>query len=884
MKGPFPARLAVGLAACFVPASYRERFREEWLSELWHLREERAPKSKVVARTLGVFQDAVETRRLVPGANERRGKTMGLRDVRLALRSFGTRPGWTFFVLLTLTVGIGANVAIFSLVRAVLLRPLRYAEPDRLVKIQGLTLATGAPSNISPASFYDFAEHTEVFESMGAHGWVGFFTVSGDLEPERVAGSSVTAGFFETLGVRPELGRLFEEGDDRPGAPLTVVITHAFWQTRLAGSPRALGKSIRVNAEPREIVGVLPADYSHPEPNPEREPLLYTLYQFDRSDLSQTGRFIRALGRLREGRSLDEGRAELVAFARRLELDDAESNTGRGVYVASLKEAIVAGSRRGLLVLYGAVGAVLLIVCANLANLQLAQGVVRQRALAIQSALGAGRAQLVRQLLVESWLLSMAGGILGLALAVSARGLLAQRAIPRAVEVDFDWTALGFAVLLSSLTAIVFGLAPAWALASKNLRSVLLEGGSRGASARTDARRILIGVEVALSLVLLVAAGLLTRSLMELRSVTPGFRSDRVLTLSMSLPLARYAEGEQIPFYERLYERIRSLPGVLAVGGTNILPLTDNYSTDAFQIEARPVPMGERPGAEARSVSPGYFEAMGIPLLRGRLFDERDKAGAARVVVVSESMAKTFWPGEDPLGARITYNRGTPEEEQRDVGGVGSREIVGIVGDVKHLDLGEESIPMFYTPQPQEPSFHTMTLVVRSSAPADSLASGVARELAALDSEIPLYSVRSLSEVLERSVSEERFRVRLLGLFALVALALAALGVYAVMGLAVAQREREIGIRMALGARAKDVVEMLVFESMKPVLWGIAAGGAGALLLSRALATLLFRIAPSDPATFATVAAILGATALVAALLPTLRAARVDPVTTLRSD
>jgi len=885
VRSPVLARIAVRVAGIAVPAFYRERFREEWLSELWHLREEGAASSKLVGRTLGVFRDALETRRMLPDGTARgRRNLVGFRDARLALRSFAKRPGWTFFVLATLTVGIGANIAIFSLVQAVLLQPLRYLEPDRLVKIRGLTLASGQPGNISPGEFYDFAERTQVFESMGAHGWVDFFTVTGDREPERVAGSRVTAGFFETLRVRPALGRVFTGEDDRPGAPLTVVVAYSFWQSRLGGSPAVLGKSIRVNAEPREIVGVLPADYTHPEPNPDREPVLYTLYQFDRADLSQSGRFIRAVGRLRDGRSVEEGRAELVAVARRRAQDDPESNTGRGAYVVDLKEAIVAGSRKSLLVLYGAVGAVLLIVCVNLANLQLAQGVVRQKALAIQSALGAGRAALVRQLLTESWILSMAGGFLGLLLAAAARGFLAQRAIPRAVEIDFDWTVLAFALVLSSLTAIVFGFAPALSLASRNLRGVLLEGGGRGASARSDARRILIGVEVALSLMLLVAAGLLVRSLGELRSVAPGFHAERVLTMSLSLPLVRYDEGEQIPFYEGLYERIRSLPEVRAVGGTNILPLSDNYSNDAFQIENRPAPQGERPAAEARSVSPGYFEAMGIPLLRGRLFDERDAAGAARVVVVSESMAAKFWPGEDPLGARITYNRGIPDEGKLDVGGIGSREIVGIVSDVKHLDLDEETVPTFYTPQPQEPSFHTMTLVVRTSAGAEALAPEISRELKAMDPEIPLYSVRSLSEVLEGSVSEERFRARLLGLFALVALGLAALGVYAVMGLSVAQREREIGIRMALGARVKDVVRMRVVESMQPVFWGLAVGAVGAFFLSQGLRSLLFRIEPSDPATFVSVIAILGVTALAAALVPTLRAARVDPVRTLRGE
>jgi putative ABC transport system permease protein len=813
---------------------------------------------------------------------KRRRPTLGLHDFRVALRGFWQRPGWTLIVLLTLAVGIGANVAIFGLVRAVLLAPLHYPEPDRLVKIRGLTVATGAPSNISPGEFYDFLEGSTAFESMGAHGFIDYFTVSSASAPERVPGSRVTAGFFETLGVRPALGRIFTEEDDRPGAANTVLLTHSFWMTRLGGSRDAVGRTLRINTEPYEIVGVLPAGYLHPEPNPEREPSLYTLLRFDRRDLCQDCRFIRALGRLHRGRTIEEGRAELAGIALRRERDHPEDNVGRGASVIELKEAIVAGSRRGLLVLYGAVTAVLLIVCANLANLKLAQGVLRQRSLAIQAALGAGRAALVRQLLIESWLLSLAGGCLGLLLAFAGRGAIAQRSIPRAVELDFDGTVLVAMIALSTLTAVAFGLAPALSLSSKSLRAVLVEGGSRGASARSRARGVLIGVEVALSLVLLVGAGLLTRSLIELRSVTPGFDPARVLTMSLSLPLARYEEGKEGPFYQELYQRIGRLPGIRAVGATNILPLSDNYSSDMFQIDDRPASSGREPAAEARSASSGYFDAMGIPLLRGRLFDERDGASAPKVLVISESMAAKFWPGEDPLGARITYNRGIPDPDRLEVGGPGSREIVGIVGDVKHLALDEEPIPMFYTPQPQDPSFHTMTLVVRSSAPAESLVSGISRELAALDPEIPIYSVRTLGEVLDRSVAQERFRVRVLGLFALVALGLAALGVYAVMGLAVAQREREIGIRMALGARAMDVFRMLVLESMKPVLCGVVAGGTGAFFLSQVLRSLLFRIDPRDPSTFAGVALVLALTALLAALVPTMRAMRVDPAKSLQ--
>ncbi len=890
------ARALVALASRLVPAFYRERFRDEWRSELWHQRQGGASSSEILRRAIGVVRDAVSTRLLLeedgaaarcqpaPTKRTKERRTMLSQEIRLALRALRSRPGWTFFVVLTLAVGIGANTAVFSLVNAVLLRPLRYEEPERLAKIQGLDTDSGEPENLSPADFHDLATESKVFESMGGHGWVGFFTVSGDFDPERVPGLNVTAGFFDTLGLTPALGRFFTEEDDRKGAPATAIITDAFWRTRFGGDPDVVGKTIRVNAEPYEIVGVLPADFRHPEPNPDREPVLYAPYRFDPSDLPRSGHFIRAIGRLRPGKTLDEGRAELVGIARRLEQTYPDSNTHRGVYVLPLKEAIVADSRTGLLVLYGAVGAVLLIVCANLANLQLAQGFARQRALAVQSALGARRMALVRQLLLESFLVSIAGGLLGFFLAAAAKGVLAERGIPRAAELAFDGTVFGFSLALSSATAVVFGLAPALSLSSRALRNVLIEGGGRGATSRGRARGLLVATEVALSLVLLVAAGLFVKSLSELRSVTPGFRSDQVLTLSMSLPTARYAEGEQIPFYDELYRRIGALAGVTAVGGTNILPLTDNYSSDGFQIEDRPSPQGEAPSAEARSVSAGYFQAMGIPLLRGRLFDDRDWMGSPGVIVISEAMARKFWPREDPLGKRITYNRGIDGPGRQDVGGPGSREIVGIVGNVKHLGLGDEDVPMFYTPDRHFPSYHTRTLVIRSALAPKSLATRVSREVSSMDPGIPLYAVRPLREVIEASMSPERFRTRLLGVFALVALVLAAIGVYAVMGLVVVQRRHEIGIRMALGARARDVVTMLVAESAKPVAGGILAGGVTAVFVTRLLKSLLFHVSPGDPSTYVVVTAILGIAALAAAVVPSLRAARVDPANTLRDD
>ncbi|HXV63548.1 MAG TPA: ABC transporter permease [Vicinamibacteria bacterium] len=871
----------IDAASAIVPAPRRDRFREEWRAELWHARDTYG-RWRLVRTSIGAFADARLSRRLHPG-NPRRNRMLR-RDLALALRGFAKQPLLALVAVFTLAVAIGANTSIFSLVNAVLLRPLDYPEPESLVKIRGRDLETGVLRNLSPADFYDLAAASRTMESMGAHGWVGFFTVTGELEPERVGGTTVTAGFFETLGVKPVIGRLFTEEDDQKDAPPTVVLTHAFWQRQFGGRFDVVGESLTVNAVSHEIVGVLPQGYTHPEPNPEREPALYTLYQFDRSDLSRDGRFVRAVGRLGEGRSLDEARAELESIAARLEETYPESNIHRGVHLESLKESIVSDARAGLLVLFGAVGAVLLIACVNLANLQLAHGAKRRHALAIHAALGASRFRLVRALVIESILLAFAGAALGLLLAYGTRGLITGRSIPRAGELSFDTWVFVFTFLVASLTSLVFGLVPALSLSNQNLGGLVAERATRGASARRGSRRVLIAAEIAISVVLLVGAGLFVKSLTQLRSVAPGFRADRVLTMSVSLPLARYEEGEQIPFYEELYERLRSLPGLTSVGAINILPLTNNYSQDGFQIDDRPVPRGENPSAEARSVSAGYFDALGVPLLRGRLFDERDRVESPGVVIISEAMAERFWPNEDPVGKRITYNRGIPDELSLEVGGAGSREIVGIVGNVKHLGLDEGVIPMFYTPQPHQPSFHTMTLVLRTSLEAETVAGAVRAELARMDDQIPLYSIRPLDDVLDAAVASPRFRTIVVGLFAAVALGLALVGVYSVMRLVVSQREQEIGIRMALGARAGDVIGMLVGETMRPVVLGLLLGVIGALALGRFVASLLFGTTPSDPAVYVSVAVALALAALIATLAPSLRAARIDPIQTLRPE
>jgi len=866
------SRAVVVVASALVPPSYRERFREEWLAEIWY----EPAASRALIRSFGSILDAVSTRKLSRPSRvrpPRRSAPMPLHEFRYAFRSLRTRPFRTAVVLATLAIAIGANTAMFSLLHAVLLQPLAYPESDRLVKIEGFRTATGEAGNISPADFYDLELESGTLESMGAHGWVGFFTITGDGTPERVAGSNVTAGFLTTLGVAPALGRLFEPDDDVLGAAPTTVITDALWRRRFGAKRDVIGQTVDVNAVAHQIVGVLPPSYKHPEPNPEREPALYVPYRFERGGASRSGRFIRAVGRLASGRTAVEAESELVAIAARLEETHPDTNTDRSVSVQPLKYAVVKDARTGLYVLLGAVVSLLLIACANIANLQLARGSERRHELAIKVALGAGRAGLVRQLALESLMLSSGGAILGIGLAYAARGSFALSVIPRGDEVAFNLPVLLFTFAVSTVASVLFGLLPAMALSAGDLR----KGFTRSAP-----RQALVACEVAIAFMLLVVASLLLGSLSELRSVAPGFMPDRVLTMQVSLPIARYEEGEQIPFYEELYGRLGALPGVSSVGGVNILPLSQNYSGDGFQVDARPVPHAEAPSAEARSVGADYFEAMGIPLLRGRLFDASDGVDGAPVVVISEAMAKRFWPGADALGERMTYNRGIPDEESTATGGPGSREVVGIVGDVKHLGLDDGEVAMFYTPQAHQPSFHTMTLVLRTSLPPESLTAGVRTELSSMDDNVPLYAVRSLDAVVETTIDEPRLRGTLLASFAAVALVLALLGVYAVIGISVDQRTREIGIRTALGAHGGNLISLLLRQNLTPVAWGLAAGVVGALVSTRFLQTLVFNMSVSDPLVYVSVASFVAVAATAAAAIPVLRALAVDPVEALR--
>jgi putative ABC transport system permease protein len=823
---------------------------------------------------------------------------MLLQDLRYAFRTLAKNPGFAAIAVITLSLGIGATTAIFSVVQAVLLRPLEYSRADRLVRIVGWERDQGITGNLSPADFFDFQRDATMFVRLGANGFVGLATIGdGAGEPERVGSVQVTDGFFDTLGVRPQLGRLFQPEDDRPGAARVVVLSDGMWRRRFGSDPSIVGRSILFNAAPVTVIGVLPADFRHIEINPDRPADVFSTYRFDPANANRGGHFIRGIARLKDGASLEQARAEMDTIAARLEQQYPVSNINQGVRVDPLLDSMVGGSRPVVLLLAGAVIVVLLVACANVANLILARGTGRLRELALRAAVGADRGRLIRQLLTESVALSLFGaaGGLGVALvATRALTVLAAAGIPRADQIAIDGVVLGFAIAASLLTSVVFGVVPALHLSRQDLNDALREGGKQqGAAAGRGARESLIAAEVALSVVLLVGAGLLIRSLQQLEDVDPGFDAGQVITMEVSLPLARYPEGDQMPFYQQLEERVAGIAGVRSVGAINILPLSSNYDSRGIQIEDDPKPDGQGRAPQWRSVTPGYFAAMGIPLTAGRNFGPRDTEDRQRVVIVSESMARSYWPTSakatvgkpdfaDVVGKRITYNSGIPEEQQQVVGGPGSRVVVGVVGDVKHLALDEPNVPMFYTPNTQQPSFHTMVLVVRADVPPASLTGQVRAELNQMDSQVPLSQVATLAATLSKTVAQPRMRATLVGLFAALAMMLATVGVYGVVAYLVGQRTQEIGVRRALGAQARDVVAMLVRESMRPVAAGIVVGLLSAAALSRVLAAMLFQVSSTDLATYAIACGALGLAALLASLIPARRALGVDPINAVR--
>jgi putative ABC transport system permease protein len=806
-------------------------------------------------------------------------------DVRLGLRAWRRQPAFVAAAVFTMALGIGANTAVFSLVRTVLLRPLPFVDPDRLVALH----STGPDRTRQPFSlpdFLDLREQNRTLAGLAGYGAWGA-NLTGLAEAERLQGMWATPGLSRLLGVQPVLGRLFLPEEELPGGARVVVLTHGLWQRRFGADQAVLGTTVTLNGEGYTVVGVLPPGFVLP--GREAELLVPLIVETDaRREVRRAG-FLRVLARLGPGVRREQAEAELTAIAGRLRTAHPDTNATRtGVAVLPLHEEVVGNVRLMLAVVQGAVALVLLVACANLASLLLARAATRQREIAVRVALGAGRRRLVRQLLTESVLLAAAGGLLGLLFAqaaIQAFLALGPTDLPRAKGIRLDGGVLAFTAALTVVAGVGFGLVPALQ-ASRGDQQESLAGGGRGSAGsrgRTRARRALVLAEVALSLVLLAGAGLLVKSFRRLLAVDPGYRTSQLLSLRVSLPKARYAQRESLAtFHDRLAARLRALPGVKAAGAASVAPLTPWRATVNFTVEGQPPPAPENvPLANYRAVDEQYFAAMEIPVLRGRAFAAADTPAGRPVAIVNRTLAERYWPGADPVGARLVVD---DEPGRRTV------EVIGVVRDVKHYGLDDTPSLDVYVPYVQAPQSVAVWLanstswVLRTSVDPAALASGVRQEVRAVDAEVAATSIQGMDEALAGTVAPRRFNVLLLEAFALGALLLAACGIYAVTAYLAAQRTRELGIRLALGARRAQILSLVLAQGLAPVAGGLALGLFAALALARIVEGLLYGVTARDPAIFVLAPLLLATAAAGACALPALRATRIDPVRALRVD
>ena len=811
-----------------------------------------------------------------------------LHDMRYGVRMLLKKPGFTLVAVATLALGIGANTAIFSVVNAVLLKSLPYPEPERLVALSETSKEVPVMS-VSYPNYLDWRAQQTIFDNLAARMPAGG-VLTGGGEPERVTGRLVTASFFATLGVQPQIGRFFNEEEDRPGTERVIVLSHGLWQRRFGGDPSLIGKAIQYNGESWTVIGVMPAGFdfygSGNANNDFFTPLGRLADQEYMRDRHSHPIFVTA--RMKRGVSHERARAEMKELAARLAQQYPASNTGRGVEVRSLLDDYIGDVRPALLVISAAVALVLLIACVNVANLLLARAATRRREIAVRMALGAGRWRVMRQLLTESVMLAVAGGALGLLLAVWGVDLLVRfnpDGLPRLDEITIDPRVLGFTLLVTLLTGIIFGLAPALQTSKVNFHDALKDGNrqSSGSAGGQRLRGALVIAEVALSLMLLVGAGLLLRSFQQLMKVDAGFDAQGVLTLRLRLPDAKYREAAQTTsFLKEVMRRVATLPGVEGVSVTTGFPL-GRGGENGYWIEGQPEPRqpGDWPVAVTQSVSEDYHQTLGIALLTGRQFTKQDTADAPPVVMVDEDFVRRHFPNGQPsgvIGQRLRF------------GGDGEpwREVVGVVRHVRHFGLDEEGRAGIYRPWTQiNPKWladftRAMDLVVKTSAEPIGLVPAIKREVQAVDKDQPLANVRTLESLVIQSIAPRRFSLVLLGIFALLALLLGAIGLYGVMSYAVTQRTREIGIRTALGAQQSDVLKLVVGRGMKLALVGVGVGLAGSFALTRVMSSLLFGVSTTDPATFAAVTLLLTSVALVACYIPARRATKVDPMIALR--
>ena len=804
-------------------------------------------------------------------------------DVRYGARMMTKNPGFSLVAIVALALGIGANSAIFSVINAVLLRPLPFAEPERLVTVGNTDLKQG--TNEFFLTWPDFADYRAMNQSFQT--LAGFderdVTLTGTGEAARLHGAMVTSDLFPMLGVGPQIGRAFTAEEEKPGTHV-VLLSHGLWQRRFNADPNVVGRAVGINGRSYTVAGVMPAGFAFPL---GAEPVeLWINAGVDGEGgaplMKQRGNhYLEVLGRLKPGVTLAQAQAEIGRIAANLGQQYPDTNSAFGGIAVPFYQRVTGDARLALLVLLGAVGCVLLIACANVANLLLARASARRREIAIRAALGAGRGRVVRQLLTESVLLSLCGGVAGMMLALwGTEVLLAMvpKGLPRAAEASLDGRVLGFTLLISLLTGMLFGLAPAWQSLRTDLNDTLREGGRGGDGRGSRVRSALIVSEVAVAFLLLVCAGLLINSFWRLRQVNPGFDPKSVLSFRVSLPGTQYDKPEKVEaFYQQLSSRIQAMPGVVSVSGINPLPLSGNNAGVGFAIEGQPTDPG-RPfpyDTYLRVIRPDYFQTMKIQLVAGRDFNERDKLESTPAAIINESLAKRYFPNQNPLGRRINPSFGV------DGRGVLWREIVGVVKDVHHASLSEDSDAEVYVAHTQAP-WNTITVVARTSINPSSLIQSVRNEVRSLNPDLPVYDIRTLEDRISLTVAQPRFQMLLLTIFAGIALLLTAVGLYGVLAYNVAQRTQEIGIRMALGASAGKVRAMVVRQGMTLALAGIGLGLIASFAATRLLASLLFGVTATDPLTFALIGLAMLLIALAACWIPARRATKVDPMIALR--
>jgi putative ABC transport system permease protein len=800
-------------------------------------------------------------------------------NLRYGVRLLGKSPGFTAVALLALALGMGAATAIFSVVDTVLLKPLPFSQPERLLVIWEKNFAQNRNNLfVASANFLAWRERVHSADMAAIQDVKVSLTggPNGHLDPEELKGERVSASLFPLLGVQAAVGRCFRPEEDSPGHTNVVLLSHSLWQRRFAGDPAIAGRTIRLRDQPYTVVGVLPPAFAVLESGVD---VFLPLGLVPGDARASYYRYLAVIARRRG--SLDQVRSELGRVGAQMEQALPALDQGWRPSVFELDEELLGGVRRELWVLMAAVGCLLLMACVNVANLLLARGAGRRKEFALRTALGAGRTDIVTQLLTESILLAVGGGALGLLLASGAVYVLAHAgpaSVPRLAQASLDMRLFAFAMTISLATGILFGLAPAIHSPGKRLTTALNEGGRGGTAGRAGRRlrNVLVVAEVALAVVVLIGAGLLMRSFVRLRAVNPGFQPAGLLTVRVPLGGGRNAAvNRRIVFFQQLSEHVASLPGVRAVGAVNVLPLTGLGLGATFSVEGRPVPgVGQRPQVLWRSVTPSYFAVMGIPLVAGRPLSAADTAQSPPVVVVNQTLARRFWPGANPIGSRIAIDQ---------VATGLAAEVVGVVGDVKPDQMNGEDWPTIYGPYALGPS-SAMTLVIRTEGPPLSLASAVTREVHLLDPDQPVADVRTMEDVVDLAVAGARFNTALLASFAVIAFLLAAVGIYGVISYDVSQRTNEIGIRMALGAQPRDVRRMILGQGARLAVYGIVAGLMGAGILTRWMGAMLFGVNPTDAGTFAAIAISLSAVALAASYLPSRRAMALEPVAALRHE